>query len=72
MDDYLIYTCGAGERWDGIALLMYGRESGVRYLYEANPEYITKCVFDGGEKLKVPIIEQAEPEEQALPVWRTA
>ncbi|MBQ8507223.1 MAG: LysM domain-containing protein [Clostridia bacterium] len=51
------YTCSAGESFDSIALALYGNENHAPELMRANPEHCRKCVFLGGEELKLPVVE---------------
>lgn len=51
------YTCSAGESFDGVALLLYGDERYAPDILNANPEHAGKLVFEGGEKLYLPVIE---------------
>lgn len=56
----LIYTCSAGETYDSIALALYGDEKHASALLGANPELCRKMVFDGGETLRIPVVEVPE------------
>ena len=53
----LNYTVLQGERWDIIALKMYGNISGIKTLIEANPQVPIDPILPDGSKLVIPIIE---------------
>ena len=63
-----LYKCSAGETFDGIANLIYGNEKYACDLMNANPQYITRIVFDGSERLILPLIDETnDAEEQYAP-----
>ncbi len=51
------YICSAGESFDSVALSVYGDEAFAADLLNANPELCLKMVFDGGEILRLPVVE---------------
>lgn len=51
------YLCSAGETFDSVALVVYGDEIYASELLNANPALCEKLVFDGGERLSLPMIE---------------
>ena len=57
------YHCAAGESWDSVALELYGDEKYAAELLNANPALCHKVIFEGGEVLYMPIVEQASEEE---------
>lgn len=67
-----IWTCSAGETFDGIALAVYGNEKYAAELLWQNPELDDRLVFTGGEKLRLPVIEvPKDPEYPASTApWR--
>lgn len=69
MDEYLIYTCAAGETVDQVALKMYGTDKYAYKILEANPRYVMRLYYEGGEELKVPVIRMSEITETVKPVW---
>ncbi len=52
-----IYHCAANESFDSVALMVYGHEKYAADLMDANPEYCGLTVFDGGEELKLPLLD---------------
>lgn len=64
-------TCIArqGQAWDQIALEMYGTEMKASFLLANNQELTDILIFEGGERVRVPIIESSET-LQSLPPWR--
>ena len=61
------YTCAAGETFDSVARQIYGKEKYAAELLSANPEYCGQCVFFGGEKLYLPVIQLPQAGEENLP-----
>ena len=64
-----IYATKSGDTWDKIAYDLYGDESFMTQLMNANRQYAHICIFDSGYVLHVPDIKQEEDDE-ALPDWR--
>lgn len=62
------YTTVQGDTWDRIAWLLYQDHGCMRYLLQANPEYIEELVFSDGVVLRVPEIPQTADER--VPFWR--
>ena len=58
----------AGDTFDLLAYAAYGDERRTAQLMEANPQYIGRLPFHGGEVLEVPEIEDAPP--ATLPPWK--
>lgn len=56
----LVYTCSAGETYDSIALDVFGDSRFAAELMQANPGMTDTCVFAGGEKLDLPVVEVNE------------
>lgn len=63
------YVAKAGDTWDSIAFKAYGVERMAHYIIRENPKYIKVLIFEGGEVLKVPIVDEIET-PQTLPPWR--
>lgn len=63
------YTAAAGETWAGIAFKLWTEETLMYKLIEANPLRANTVVFDGGEVLNVPEIEETDL-KAAMPPWR--
>lgn len=56
----LEYHCAANDSFDSVALEIYGNETYAPDVMNANPEYCGKPVFDGGEVLRLPVLEVPE------------
>lgn len=67
--DYKTHIATAGEMWDQIALKYYSDEMKASFLLENNQELTDILIFDGGEKVKIPIIQESEL-ITSLPPWR--
>lgn len=67
--EYLEHTATSGEMWDSVALKYYGDEMKASLLLEHNQGLIDKVTFDGGERIRVPVIEESETLD-SLPPWR--
>ena len=66
---YFDYVAKNGDCWDSIAFMAYKVERMSHYLIQANLQYIDVLTFEGGEKLKIPIVDTLET-PQTLPPWR--
>ena len=68
------YRCSAGETFDSVALDIFGDEKYAANLLCANPEHDRKMVFEGGERLYLPVVEAPEDdaagELPAVPPWK--
>lgn len=62
------YTTIQGDMWDGIAKKVYGTETAMNVLLNANPEHIGTVVFSAGIVLDVP--DYTAPTPDLLPPWR--
>lgn len=62
------YETIQGDMWDMIAYKLYGRESCMKELLEANEEYRDTAVFPAGIVLVVP--EASIPTSKNLPPWK--
>jgi hypothetical protein len=58
----------AGDNFDSIALDFYGEEFLSPTIIQANPEHRNTIIFNGGEVIRVPIIEQESA--VTLPPWK--
>jgi len=65
---YYEYITLGGDTFDSIALDFYNNEKLSSVIIQANPEYRKVLIFQGGETLKIPIIEQTAP--SSLPPWK--
>lgn len=63
------YTATAGETWAKIAFNLWTDEMLMWKLIEANPLRAHTVIFEGGEVLKVPEIEETDL-KAAMPPWR--
>lgn len=68
--DYYEYTCRAGDTWDIISYRSYNySERYAHLIIQANPQYMDVITFEGGEVVRVPIIDTVET-PATLPPWR--
>lgn len=68
---YLDYTAQGGDTWDSIAIAAYNEERMSALLIDANRGYIDTIIFEGGEQLKIPVIDAEDVETpDTLPPWR--
>lgn len=51
------YLASAGETFDLIALLIYGDEKYAADILCANPDISDKLILDGGEEVRLPVVE---------------
>lgn len=56
LTDY-VYRCSAGETFDIVSREIWGDERWAADLMTANVEYADKIVFDGGEQLRIPVVD---------------
>ena len=61
-----VYVCSNQETFDSISLVIYGDERYAADLMNANPTLCEKLIFDGGEILKLPVVEIAETESEPM------
>ena len=62
------YTSIQGDTWDMIAYKVYGRESAMAHLIEANDDNTHIAIFPSGVKLVCPPLAPAA--SRILPPWR--
>ena len=67
--EYVEYMARAGDSFDLLALRMYGDDQLAGYISDYNPDFSDVLIFEGGEHLKIPVVENAETEETIAP-WR--
>ena len=66
----IAYTAVAGDTWDAISYAHYGyTERLASLLMRANPRIADIVVFEGGEEVRVPVVEATEL-PATLPPWR--
>lgn len=68
---YKTHIAAAGESFDSVALLYYGIEFMADKLMQLknNSKYAKFIVFEGGEKLTIPVYDDIESTETLAP-WR--
>lgn len=66
---YIEYMAKANDAFDLLALRAYGDDKLASYIIEANPDYSDVITFEGGEALKIPIVEDPEVSEAVAP-WK--
>jgi len=64
----MTYTTIQGDTWDAIAYKIYGQESLMTFLIEANPAHVRTTIFGSGVVLYVP--EASEALSDDLPPWK--
>lgn len=67
--EYKTHIATVGEMWDQIALKYYGDEMKASFLLANNQEMTDILIFEGGEKVRIPIIQEREL-ITSLPPWR--
>lgn len=66
---YIDYTAQGGDTFDSIALAAYDEERMASTIIAANPDLCDVLIFEGGELVKVPIVDSATTAD-TLPPWR--
>lgn len=66
---YEDYTARQNDSFDMLALQAYGEERMAHIIAKANREHVGVLLFEGGERLRIPIVEKVETPE-TLPPWR--
>lgn len=66
---YIDHIARAGETFDSLALAAYNEETMSTYIINANLDLVDMLVFEGGEQIRIPILEAVETPE-TLPPWR--
>lgn len=67
---YEIYETVAGDTWDSIAFDFYTDEMMSTRLIQENKEYADVLIFDGGERLILPILDEDDETPATAPPWR--
>lgn len=66
---YRDYVARQGDTFDLLAFQAYGEERMAHVISRANPDMMDVLVFEGGENLRIPIVDRiASPD--TLPPWR--
>lgn len=66
---YKAYMCRQGDSFDLLAAQAYGTETMAHVIAQENPDYIDVLLFDGGETIRLPLVETVETPD-TLPPWR--
>ena len=66
---YVDYVARQNDSFDMLALQAYGEERMAHIIAKANREHVGVLLFEGGERLRIPIVEKVETPE-TLPPWR--
>lgn len=66
---FIDYVAQGGDTFDSIALVAYNEERMASTIIEANPDRSDVLIFEGGEAVRIPIVETVETPE-TLPPWR--
>lgn len=56
--------------WDAIAYRLWGRETLMHYLMQANPQHRHIVIFSAGVDLIVPALDIAKMQPAATPPWQ--
>ena len=67
--EYELYEAVAGDTWDSIAFEFYTDERKSSLLIQENREYADVLIFEGGELLYIPVLE--EETSGSTPPWRS-
>lgn len=63
------YNTVLGDTWDIISLKVYGKETYVGQLMEANKQHIETVIFSAGTVINVPNIKFVQ-DDSTLPPWK--
>lgn len=66
---YESYVARQNDSYDLLAMQAYGDERMAHMIAKANPDYMDVLIFDGGEVLRIPIVDTFETPD-TLPPWR--
>lgn len=69
MSQYIEHIASAGDTFDTLALAAYSEERMATVLIEANPDLSDMVIFEGGELVRIPIVEKIQTQD-SLPPWR--
>lgn len=68
-DEKQYYTAKGGDTWDRIAFALWTNEGMLHVLIAANPLLADVVIFEGGELVRIPDVEEPLKTE-SLPPWR--
>ena len=66
---FIEYTAQGGDTFDSIALAAYNEERMASTIIAANPDLCDVLIFEGGELVRIPIVEPVTTPD-TLPPWR--
>lgn len=66
---YIDYVAQGGDTFDSIALAAYNEERMAGTIIAANPDLCGVLIFEGGEAVRIPIVETVDTPD-TLPPWR--
>lgn len=66
---YIKYIAQGGDTFDLMALSTYNEEQMSTTIISENPDLSDVLIFEGGEVIRIPIVENAETPD-TLPPWR--
>ena len=66
---YIDYVAQGGDTFDSIALAAYNEERMAGTIIAANPALCDVLIFEGGEAVRIPIVETVDTPD-TLPPWR--
>lgn len=66
---YRDYTARSGDSFDLLAGQAYGHEAMATAIIAANPDFADVLLFEGGEALKIPLVDTVDTPD-TLPPWR--
>ena len=66
---FIEYTAQGGDTFDSIALAAYNEERMASTIIAANPDLCDVLIFEGGELVRIPIVETVTTHD-TLPPWR--
>lgn len=66
---FIEYTAQGGDTFDSIALAAYNEERMASTIITANPDLCDVLIFEGGELVRIPIVETVATPD-TLPPWR--
>ena len=66
---FIEYTAQGGDTFDSIALAAYNEERMASTIITANPDLCDVLIVEGGELVRIPIVETVTTPD-TLPPWR--
>lgn len=66
---YIDYIAQGGDTFDSIALAAYNEERMATTIITANPDLCDVLIFEGGERVQIPVVETVSTPD-TLPPWR--